>query len=215
MLPIFANGAATAAFSAIASEVGAAANSGDDDSIVLGAKKGGDGKLRNMRIGRKLLTQDENGNLVLEGDVGYDASEKGKAEKYVKGINGEHVAKDGDKQIKLTVRLTLTENGAGGDIRIVSFDTLAERTLASGGNLRKHKKSLWNPSKDKGPCILACAAVGANIIYFRWYPESHGMHETFHLMGFIEHSHSGIMQDGGKPSDLRYQDLDDLRGIYF
>ncbi len=210
----FANGAATAAFMSIVSL--GAKKAAIEEVEILGAGSGGAGK-RKMNIGRRLLSKDEDGNLIFAGEVGYETSERGKAEEYVEGINREHTVKHKGQTKTLIVNMSLTADGSGGDIRIVSFETLFERAAVGKNEQERalYRKQLWNESKGTGDCVLACAAVGANMIYFRWYPQTHGLHETFHLIGFLGHPSGGIMQHGGSRRDLRYQDLRDLDKLYF
>jgi hypothetical protein len=210
VLPIFANGAATSAFQ---SAVGQDWKGGGVE--VQGATGDGEGEseinLVLSKLGKEHLSEDFEGGLVLTGDVAYPAGNpksKEMAQEFVTGLNGEYAAtsSDGKSTIKLTVNLTLVDDGIGD---FIVFSELSDFTDTIGYSSRQRREL------KSGQCSKSCSATygGRGLLYFRWGGQKYyGLHETFHNLGFkLPHTKFGVMQDEGKSADLDYRELQGLR----
>lgn len=163
--------------------------------------------IKNLERVRHMISRDENGNMTINGAVGYGEGQLGAAEKYISKVNGKYtVASESGDSISLTVNLSLTAGGVGGDFRVLSLSQFSAAT-----NL--NRRQLVGRDRRSGPCVVACAAPSMGLLYFRRTSTGTALHETFHSFGF-DHQEWGIMRESEHASPV-YQDLYDLRSTYF
>jgi hypothetical protein len=154
-----------------------------------------------------MLSKDENCNMTLTGTVGYGEGQKGTAESFIGKVNGTHkVTSENGASISLTVNLSLTADGSGGDFRVLSLGQLSTAVGQS-------RRQLIGRDGRSGPCVIACAAPERGYLYFERMTAGTAMHEMFHLMGF-EHQTWGIMRES-EYATAEYRDFHDLRSTYF
>ncbi len=154
------------------------------------------------------LAEDQNGNLLMTGEVGYDADQKDIANTFVENVNATYIVREGGKKISLTVRLSLATEG-GGDIRIVGFNSLYSKV-----------SSIYTKNEFKGLCKGACAVKALGAIHFESISNAAdrytGLHEVFHIWGFddLGFSGRGLMKNGNAGTPPIYGDFSKLKKDY-